>query len=180
MKKASLSILLIVTLGLLTLSACGGGGGGGSAPQGPTSAILTLSTATTITFPAATTINSYDVTISLPSGVTVQTMPSSSITGTDVLITSGTASGAGAIIYGTYTAATGTFPGKVKVFVDSAAGFAAGEFCKVHANIASGSPTASSFTPLTLVEATGIDTNTSDTVLGLEGSLILSATAVIQ
>jgi hypothetical protein len=105
------------------------------------------------------------------------TMPSSSATGTGVVTASGKA--LGAVINGVYTAATGTFPGTVKVYVYSATGFAAGEFCKVTANIASGSPTVSSFVPLILDDATGIDTNTISTVLGLEGNLSLSATASI-
>jgi hypothetical protein len=106
-------------------------------------------------------------------------MPNSSATGTGVVTASGMMA-SGTIIGGTYTAATGTFPGNVKVYAYSTEGTVAGEFCKVHANIASGSPTASSFKPLKLDDATGINTNTNNTVLGLEGSLILSATAVIQ
>ena len=78
MKKTSLSILPIVALGLAMLSACGGASS--STPQSfqPTTAVLTLSTAATSTIPASTTINGYNVTIPLPAGVTVKTLPNSS------------------------------------------------------------------------------------------------------
>jgi hypothetical protein len=181
MKKTSLSILLIVALGLAMLSACGGGSSNTSQtpppPFQPTTAVLTLSTAVTSSIPGGTTINSYIATIPLPAGVTVKTMPASSETGTGVVTASGNATGA--LISGIYTAATGTFPGTVKVYVISAGGMTAGEFCTVTADITAGHyPTASSFAAPTLDDATGLDSLPSTVIL--TGQLSLTATAVVH
>jgi hypothetical protein len=186
MKKTYLSIVLIVTLGLITLSACGGGGGGGgSAPApAPTSAVVTLSTVTNSVIPATTTINFTSVTITLPSGVTVKTMPSSSETGTGVVVSSGSATGADA--FGLYTAATASTPGTVKVTIFkldiNGIGFNPGEFCKVYADIAAGhSPAPSSFSTPTLDDISGFDTLTSSTVTtALQAQLSLSASVVLH
>ena len=185
MKKTSLSILLIVTLGLAMLPACGGSSSSTPQPQPqPTTAVLTLSTAATSTIPASTTINSYLVTIPLPPGVTVKTVPGSSETGTGVVTASGSATGA--FIAGNYTAATGTLPATVKVIIikvnSDGTGFNPGEFCKVNADIAAGySPAASSFTTPTLDDVTGYDTLTSSTTTTvLQDKLSLSATAVVH
>jgi hypothetical protein len=181
MKKTSLSILLIVALGLSMLSACGGGSSSTSQtpppPFQPTTAVLTLSTAVTSTIPLGTTINTYNVTILLPDGVTVKTQPASSETDTGVLNASGSATGA--MIIGVYTAATGTFPGTVNVTVISSGGLTAGDFCTVNANITAGHyPTASSFAAPTLVEATGFDSSVN--TVTLTGQLSLTATAVVH
>lgn len=175
MKRISLSSFLIFALGLM-LSACGGGEG--SATPVPTTAVLTLSTAVTSTIPSTTTINSYNVTITLPAGVTVKTMPNSSETGTGVVTASGMASGA--LIYGVYTPATGIYPGTVGVYVTSATGFDAGEFCKVSCDFAAGNaPTASDFVPLTLDDATGWDSSTGSNVLNMQTLFGMSLTAKV-
>ena len=178
MKKTSLSILLIAALGLAMLSACGGSSSSTPQPRfQPTTAVLTLSTTATSTIPVGTTINSYIATIPLPPGVTVKTIPGSSETGTGVVTAS--ASATGALISGLYTAATGTFPGTVKVYMISAAGLTAGDFCIVNADIPAGYyPTASSFAAPTLDDATGLD-SVPNTVI-LTGQLSLSATAVVH
>ena len=189
MKKTSLSSVLLFAFGLTMLSACGGGSS--SAPQSqpqPTAADLTLSTAITGSIPVGTIITSYDVTIKLPAGVTVKTMLNSSETSTGVVTASGSA--VGESIAGVYTAATGTFPGTVKVYVESANGFPAGEFCKVNTNIAAGySPTAASFVLPTFIlppdgdGALGLDIITDPlkpSNVVLTGELSLAVTAVIR
>jgi hypothetical protein len=179
MKKIAISSLLILTLTLTILSACGGGGGGGVTLTQPTSAVLTLSTAVTGTIPATTTINSYNVTITLPAGVTVKSTVNPPETDAGVVTASGKASGA--LVSGVYTAATSTLPGTVKVYVASASGFDAGEFCKVNGDIAAGYyPTASSFAQPTLDDATGFDSNSSSTVLHMQTLMSLTETAVIN
>jgi hypothetical protein len=83
------------------------------------------------------------------------------------------------LISGVYTAATGTFPATVKVYVVSASGMTAGDFCIVNADIAAGHyPTASNFAAPTLDDATGMDSVPSTVIL--TGQLSLSATAVVR
>jgi hypothetical protein len=178
MKKISLSNLLIFALGLTMLSACGGGGSSSALPQ-PTTAVLTLSTAATGTIPATTTINSYNVTITLPAGVTVKSTVNPPETDAGVVNASGKASGA--LVSGVYTPATGTFPGTVRVYVASATGFDPGEFCIVNGDITAGQyPTASNFVQPTLDDVTGYDIISQSTVTTLAGQLSLSATAMVN
>ena len=110
MKKKSLLNLLMLAGALTILPYCGGGGGGNTPPpQQNTSAVLTLSTAITGTFPPSTTINGYDVTITLPAGVTVNASPDSgnpAIQDVSPTVLTATGSASGAIINGIYTAAT--------------------------------------------------------------------------
>jgi hypothetical protein len=172
MKKISLSSLLIFTLSLTMLTACGGGGGGSSTPPPfqPTTAVLTLSTAVTSTIPANTTINGYDVTINLPTGVTVK---------------SATATGAAA---GATIISAGTTD-KVRIVIANASGFSAGTFSTLNCDIAQGSyPTASDFQQPTFNlspnppgggGASGWNNNTSSTV-NLTSNLSLKAAAVVN
>lgn len=177
MKKTSLSSVLILTLTLTLLAACGGSGGGSATIQQPVSAVLTLSTAATTTIPAGTTVNSYSVTITLPAGVTVKSTVNPSETDAGVVTATGMA--AGASIFGVYTAATGALPGTVKVYVASATGFDAGEFCTVNADITAGHyPTGSDFVQPTLDDATGFDATVSTVIL--TGDLSLTASTVIN
>ena len=178
MQKTTFSILLIVALGLAILPACGGGSSS-SAPQPQvTTAVMTLSTAATSSIPAGTTINSYDVTVTLPSGVTVMTMPApnSSVTDTGVVKTSGNALGGTA--FGVYTAATASFPGTVKVYIYkvdpiTGIGFDPGEFCKLSVTVAAGLSAPAANFNVTLDDATGID-STLSTVTGLQSQLTVT------
>jgi hypothetical protein len=156
MKKKLLSRLLIFALALTTLSACGGGGGGGSSstPPQPTTAVLTLSTTGTISAP--TVIAGYDVTITLPAGVTVK---STTPPQTDAGVVVGTANGA---VAGTsYVASYSPATRKVRIVIVSPKGNGfngAGEFCKVNCDIAAGHyPTATDFQQQPTFKASGID-----------------------
>lgn len=175
MKKTSLLSMLILALALSTLAACGGGGGGGSVtiPQS-TTAVLTLSTTVTGTIPANTIITGYDVTISLPAGVTVK---STTPPQTDAGVVTDYPSGSSMVAV--YSAATGTIPGKVRILITSGTGYYAGVFSKVNCNIAAGQyPKASDFQQPTFA-ASGWDDNTKSTV-DLTGQLSLTEAAVIQ
>jgi hypothetical protein len=114
--------------------------------------------------------------------VTVKTMPGSSETGTGVVTASGNATGD--MILGVYTAATGTFPATVELNVVSADALAAGDFCIVNVDISAGYyPTASSFAPPTLDEATGLDYSGDPlhpSSVTLTGELSLGVTAVVH
>ncbi|HXY54433.1 MAG TPA: hypothetical protein VEM40_07165 [Nitrospirota bacterium] len=181
MKKKALSSLLIFALALTTLTACGGGGGGGSSsapPVQPTTAVLTLSTAVTGSIPASTVIAGYDVTITLPAGVTVK---STTPPQTDASVVVGTANGAAP---GTYN--TGSFSpatGKVHIVFVSPQGNGfngPGEFCKVNCNIAAGYyPTAADFQQLTF-KASGLNKNPQPTTVDLTGQLSMTVTAAIN
>jgi hypothetical protein len=133
MNMYRLIISLMLMLAVASVSACGGGGGGGggTAAAQPTTAVLTLSTSGT-----STTIFGIEVTVLLPDGVTVQTKLNSSETGTGVVTASGSA--LGGMVIGSYTAATGTTPGRVKVAVPSSGGYAVGEFAIVNCDISAG------------------------------------------
>jgi hypothetical protein len=182
MKKISLSSMLIFALALTTISACSSGGGGGNstgsntAPQ-PTTAVLTLSTAGTI--PAPTVIAGYDVTITLPAGVTVK---STTPPQTDAGVVVGTVNGAvlGTLNAASYSPATG----KVHIIIVSPKGNgfnAAGEFCKVNCDIAAGHyPTATDFQQPTF-KASGLDpTAVKPTIVDLTGKLSMTLTAAIN
>lgn len=179
MKKAHIARYAVGAVLLLSILACRGNRSSSTpAPQvQPTEAILTLSSAVTGTFPATTTLNSYVVTVGLPEGVTVRTLPSSPVTAAGVVTASGMASRAYA--EGVYTAPSGSAPATVRIFVAGADGFAAGEFCVVHADIADGvHPTAADFGAPTVEDATGYDRSTDSTVIGLENEL--SATLAVE
>jgi len=181
MKKISLSSLLIFALALTTLSACGGGGGGNSStPPQPTTAVLTLSTAATAAIPASTVITGYDVTITLPAGVTVK---STTPPQTDAGVLVGTVNGAeeGTYMTASYSPATG----KVHIMVVSPKGngfTAAGEFCKVNCDIAAGRhPTLTDFQQQPTFKARGInDPNGKPSTVDLTGQLALTVAAVIN
>jgi len=183
MKKISLSNLLIFALALTTLSACGGGGGGGggSTPPQSTTGVLTLSTAVTGTIPAPAVIAGYDVTITLPAGVTVM---STTPPQTDAGVVVGTVTGA---VAGTYnTASYSSATGKVHLLIVSPKGngfTGAGEFCKVNCNIAAGyHPTAADFQKQTTFKASGIDDPNAlkPSTVDLTGQLAMTVAATIN
>jgi len=178
MKKISLSSLLMFALALTTLSACGGGGGGGgSTPPQSTTAVLTLSSAVTGAIPAPTVITGYDVTITLPAGVTVK---STTPPQTDASVVVGTINGA--VSGASYSPATR----KVHIVIVSPNGNgfnAAGEVCKVNCDIAPGyHPTATDFQQQPTFKASGLnDPNAvKPSTVDLTGQLSLTVTAAIN
>ena len=176
MKKISLSSLPIFALALTILSACSGGGGSGTQPQ-PTTAVLTLATEVTGTIPAPTVIAGYDVTITLPTGVTVKsTTPPQADAGVVVETVSGAIAGA------SYSQATG----KVHIIILSPKGNGfngAGEFCKVNCDIAAGHyPTSTDFQQQPTFKAIGLDDPNAGkpSTVNLTGQLSMKVTAVIN
>jgi len=186
MKNISQSSLMIIALALALLSACSGSGGGegdnNNVPVQPTNAVLTLSTTVTGAIPATTTINSYDVTITLPEGVTVKASPDSinpSVMTTDPGVVTPTGNASGASVSAIYTAANGGNPGTVKVHIASGTGFSAGKFCTINGDVAAGAyPAPADFLAPTLDDATGIDASVSTVIL--TGELHLDATVVVN
>lgn len=178
MKRVSISILLMLVLAITMLSSCGGGGGGdGVTIAQPTTAVVTLATTVTSAIPANTVITGYDVTISLPAGVTVKSTTTPPQTDTGVVTATGAA--AGSQIAAVYSPATSTVAGKVRIVIANAAGFSSGEFSTVNCDIAAGYyPTQSDFPQPTFV-ASGFNTSTQTTA-DLTGHLSLTATAVIN
>jgi hypothetical protein len=178
MKKMSLSGFITFALALTTLSACGGGGGGGSStPPQSTTAVLTLSSAVTGSIPAPTVITGYDVTITLPAGVTVKsTTPPQADAGVVV----GTATGTSYIA--SYSSATG----KVHIIIVSSKGNGfngTGEFCKVNCDIATGGhPTAADFQQQPTFKASGLNDPNADkpSTVDLTGQLSMTVAAAIN
>lgn len=165
MNKTFFSNLMIMTIALPLLFACGGGGGAGVAPQ-PTTAVITLSTSVIGTIPPTTSINSYDVTVTLPQGVTVKASPdavNTAVLVTDPGVVAAVGSASGSSILAVYTAASGTAPAVVKVHLASVNGFGAGEFSTITCDIASGGSL--NFGQPTLDDATGLDASASTVTL---------------
>ena len=132
MKKILRFILMLAAV--TTLAACGGGGGGGAflpAAHQPT-AVVALSTAGT------GTIYGIDVTVNLPAGVTLRTVPGSQETAGGVVAASGVAL-SGTMTSALYTGATGTWPGRVRIMAVNANGFTTGQYCTMNGTIAPGS-----------------------------------------
>lgn len=163
MNKTAINTILIFAL--TVLSACGGAGtngtgntGGISTPQ-PTKAVVKLSTSGT-----TTQIAGVDVTIALPSGVTVKSTVSPPETDAGVVIASGQAA-ANSLVTGVSTAVSGASPATVHLVLanSNANGFGAGEFATITCDLASGAtPTASGFT----VQSSKVDNTSASEILG--------------
>ena len=137
MKKTTLSVLLIFIIALLVTSGCGTTNTSDTQPTTATITILSQGT--------STQIGGIEVTLVLPSGVSVKSTADSTNasvqdTNAGVVAASGAAAGANTDTMATYSA------GKVKVHLVNANGFGVGEFVTVNCDIASGSsPKAADF-----------------------------------
>lgn len=186
MNGKSLVSLLALVLALTVLPHCGGGGGGGGGavpPARPTTAVLNLSTAIPGGMPANTTITGYDVTITLPAGVTVKTVnstpPSEEVDSSVVVITGAAAAVPGSSILAKFIPATGVDPGQVKLVIVNGDGFDAGAFCKITCNIEAGyAPSKTDFAQPTFA-ASGYDSNAGSTVV-LTGAMTITAAVTIK
>jgi hypothetical protein len=148
MKKSTLSGLLIFIIALFTMAGCKSTGSDITHPQ-PTTATLNIISQGTLT--TGQQIGAIDVTVNLPSGITVKSSPSTTnpavlVMDPGVVVASGVAAGASTST-SIYTAATTTMPGNVRVLLTSpTTGFGTGEFVTVNCDIAAGAfPTASDF-----------------------------------
>ena len=141
MKRIMTTGLLMALFGIISLSGCGSGGGDGVTQ--PTTAVLKISTQGTL--PSGTQIGGIDITIALPTGVTVKSVTSPPETDSGVVVTSGVAA-ANSTVLSIYSPATSASTGNVRVLLANSTGFGTGEFMTIHCDIASGSiPTASDF-----------------------------------
>lgn len=164
MKKLTMLGMLVAAGALIVTAGCGGGGGSTPPPPQPTTASLKISTSGTL--PNGTQIGTVDVTIVLPSGVTVAAEPdplnpNALITAPGVVEASGVAA-VSDLSLNTYTPADSANPGKVIVRIINANGFGTGEFVTVNGNIAAGNfPKASDFSlpsdAFTLRDINGVD-----------------------
>lgn len=136
-------------ISLLAVTACGSGGGGGmgflpssssSNQKTASSNQKTAATVKLVTTATGTTIYGVDATVNLAAGVTVRSSNPPIVD--DGVVTSSS----GTVAMALYTAASGTYPGTVNVWVLNEAGFGVGEVCTINANIAAGhSPAAADF-----------------------------------
>jgi len=140
MKKITLSGSLMFIIALFTIAGCTTGNDINH--QQPTTAALKISSQGALA--AGTQIGAVDVTVLLPSGVTVKATADSVNTAalvmnSDVMAASGVVSSAtNTYLLGTYTAATGTAPGQVVIKQVIARGCGIGEFVTVNCDVASG------------------------------------------
>lgn len=143
MKRQMTIGLLMAMFGIISLSGCGANPGGGStATSQPTSAVIKVSTQGTLT--SGTQIGGLDITVTLPTGVSVKSVTNPPETDSGVVVTSDAA--ANSTVLSTYAVATSASTGKVRVLLANTGGFGTGEFMTIHCDIASGStPTASGF-----------------------------------
>ncbi len=193
MKKRLLLNLTILVLALMILPHCGGGGGGGNTgPSGPTTAVLTLSTALTPTgvIQPNYTIEIYDITIALPTGVSLKTDPTSTnpqalITDTGVITAVGVAA-TGSTSIGTYAPTAGTVTTIISNVTNTYGFNYTGKICEVTCDIAAGyHPSASDFTLSTFTVLGYVHTHLGyedDTVtdIDLTSQMSLTVAAVIK
>ena len=182
MKKRTPANMLFISLGLVLLSGCGGGTNGEEQqpPVQPTTAVVSLSSVVNSAIPAGTVIAGYDVTISLPDGVTVKSTTPPAIDD-GVVIGTGSGAEAGTTINASYTAASGSTPAKVHIVLISpnANGIAAGDFCTVTCAITLNYFPSESDFQQPAFEVSGFDTNTLSTV-NLTAQVNLKATVGIH
>jgi hypothetical protein len=107
----------------------------------PTAAELKIATQGTL--PSGTQIYGIDITIVLPTGMSVKSVTTPPETDSGVVVASGVAA-ANSTVLSTYTPATSLTTGKVRVLLANSIGFGTGEFMTVHCDIASGSTTTTS------------------------------------
>ena len=172
-----LKLFSVVFLSYLvfTMTACGSGGGGGGSnndtPPHTKTAIITLATAVTGSIPSDTTINGYDIAISLPAGVTVK---SSMPLETDAGVVTATGAGSGSFIIATYSAATTSKPGSIRILLASGTG----RVQHYHCDVSAGSDPASGDFAVTTFVASGLDAVNS--TVDLTTLLSITPTVTIQ
>ena len=153
MKKTTLSVLLIFIIVLFANAGCG---------KKHDDALPATAFVKIISQGTHTQIGGINVTVVLPSGVSVKATPDSTnaavqVTNPGVVVASGVAAGANTNTLATYSAATTSTPGKVMVNLFNANGFGAGEFVTIQCDIATGNfPQATDFS-VTLVKAVDLD-----------------------
>lgn len=154
MKRSLITGFLMVIALIIIISGCGGAGGGETTttpppiipPQTtPQATIAVLKISSQGTLPSGSLIGGIDITVTLPSGVTVKNQTNPPETDAGVVVTSALAV-SNSTLLSTYTAASGATKGAVRVIIANSNGFGTGEFVTVNCNIAAGSsPTASDF-----------------------------------
>ncbi len=180
MKRALLQFILpfAVFTALASCSSSSRSTNGGTNTAPPTSAVIVFATSVSGTLPANTVITGYDLTFTLPSGVTVK---SSVPPTTDDGVVQATGAASGSMITAVYSPATGAGNGTVRIMLADAEGFNAGEFSTVVCDIADGhQPDPSDFYHGQMsLAVSGYDTAT-DTTVNLTAELSLSASVTIQ
>jgi hypothetical protein len=146
--------LILMTAALIGLAACGGGGGGSvSGVTQPGTGTALVSLGTTGSVPAGGAIGGIDVTLSLPTGVTVPADPSPlnpavlvPSAGVVTLKGGAAATASQTLLSSTYQPAASGNPGTVTVRLVSAAGFAPGDvFATVNCNLGGSTPVPADF-----------------------------------
>lgn len=174
MKTLKRLSVLVLAMTIMTVVGCGGGDGGGGTPAPPTKATLKLLSQG----PAGTKIRGIEVTVVLPTGVTVKASPSATNpaileTNPGVVVLSGAtvvdpAAFSQLAPLGIYSPATTAAPGRVFISLPAQADFNLGEFVTVNTDITVGSfPKAADFS------------QSGFTAVNLNGAIIPGVTASI-
>jgi hypothetical protein len=172
MKTLAISMILLISV---ALTSCGGAGGNSNNDNGtnngsttfPTKAVVKLSTGGSL--PSGAQIGGIDVTVTLPQGVTLKS--TTSLTTDDGVVMASGAATNNTQVLATYSAATGTAPGHVRILIANPNGFGIGEFATVNGEIASGATVLQAgfgISDLTAKDLNGV------TMSGLSSSLTLS------
>jgi len=149
MKKIFILLLMLIMTALV-LSGCGESVGGPQAnvvdDKTTQPAKATVQILTTGALPSGTVIGGIDVTVSLAPGVSVKSAANPPETDAGAVAMSGVAA-SNSTFLATYSAATGTQSGKVRLLLGNTGGFGTGEFATINGDIAAGkNPKADDFT----------------------------------
>jgi len=154
------TLLFLLTLCLLPqLAGCGGGGGGGSTTASPSVITVTLSTIGTLS--SGKLIGDIDVTLNLPTGVTVKASPSlinsSILVPNDgvIVLQGGAVTATTQILSATYVQGA---TNKVVLRLINANGLGIGEFARINCDVAGGSTPSTSDISITpnVASTTGV------------------------
>ena len=174
-KQALMSFLVALVVSCF-LVGCGNGGGGGGTAATSKTALVTLSSSVKGIVPTGTLITGYDVTLTLPAGVTVLTAkPPEADAG--VVTTAGSA--VDTLHAAVFTPATKSTPGTIRIQMVSQTGFSAGVIVTINCNIVGSSTAGETDFHQVIFSASGFDTLTSSTV-DLTSQLSLTTKAVIN
>lgn len=167
MKTGMLLGLALLSAIIATMCGCAGTAKGGASPSAmPAASTMVLAMSTQGNLPPGSSIGGIDVTLHLPSGVTVKADKTSE-TLPGVVVASGVAQGAPLVAK--FTPAAAGAPGQVRIALLKLSGFGTGEFATLRLDVGGPSPLVTNFgtakTTITDINGTIINGLTITTTL---------------